>query len=107
MFIIHFFKYVYLLIYVIDSPHKIFIGGLPAYLNDEQVRYMSCKIFSGSFLALWSIISRGTLGPKHGMRRMLSKYSANFFFNFQHVPKFQVLFFVFFRKYVLVLCIKI
>jgi len=27
-----------------DSPHKIFIGGLPAYLNDEQVRYWNSKI---------------------------------------------------------------
>lgn len=25
-----------------DSPHKIFIGGLPNYLNEDQVRYMGC-----------------------------------------------------------------
>lgn len=26
-----------------DSPHKIFIGGLPNYLNDEQVRAIKLK----------------------------------------------------------------
>jgi len=52
-----------------DSPHKIFIGGLPAYLNDEQVRYWNSKISSPLFLALWSIISRGTLGQYKNMER--------------------------------------
>jgi len=28
----------------LDSPHKIFIGGLPAYLNDEQVNLFNYKI---------------------------------------------------------------
>jgi len=35
----------------LDSPHKIFIGGLPAYLNDEQVSHFSSKISSPLFLA--------------------------------------------------------
>lgn len=33
-----------MLYYFIDSPHKIFIGGLPAYLNDEQVSVLNFKI---------------------------------------------------------------
>lgn len=41
-----------------DSPHKIFIGGLPNYLNEEQVsapiRWMLlCKHIFDSFACLW------------------------------------------------------
>jgi len=53
----------------LDSPHKIFIGGLPAYLNDEQVNHLSSKLFSPLFLAFWSIISRGTLGQYQNMEQ--------------------------------------
>lgn len=79
----------------IDSPHKIFIGGLPAYLNDEQVSHLSSVTPSPLFLAFWSIISRGTLGQYQYMEREEGRANKVliFFFNFQH--KFQVLFFVF------------
>lgn len=33
-----------------DSPHKIFIGGLPNYLNEDQVSFSSSPKFS--FIAL-------------------------------------------------------
>lgn len=37
---------------IIDSPHKIFIGGLPNYLNEEQVCKPICNTIS--FIAhLW------------------------------------------------------
>lgn len=29
---------------VADSPYKIFIGGLPNYLNDDQVRILTLSI---------------------------------------------------------------
>ncbi|VVC31076.1 Hypothetical protein CINCED_3A014462 [Cinara cedri] len=90
-----------------DSPHKIFIGGLPAYLNDEQVSHLSSTIPSPLFLAFWSIISRGTLGQYQYMEREEGQINIVliFFFNFQHINSRFI--FCFFRKYVLVLCIKI
>lgn len=30
-----------------DSPHKIFIGGLPAYLNEDQVTMNLLLVFLG------------------------------------------------------------
>jgi len=55
--------------YILDSPHKIFIGGLPAYLNDEQVNHLSSRTSSPLFLALLSISSRGTVGQYQNMEQ--------------------------------------
>jgi len=38
-----------------DSPNKIFIGGLPNYLNEDQVRLTCAKVIQ---VHTWSIVTR-------------------------------------------------
>lgn len=44
---------------VVDSPHKIFVGGLPTYLNDEQVGILSlhCTLVCDWFWCSLTIVS--------------------------------------------------
>lgn len=52
-----------------DAANRIFIGGLPYYLNEEQVRFVQCMI---ALSCLVTVLAGQTHGPPPGLLGSLS-----------------------------------
>lgn len=73
------FIYLYFLV-VPDSPHKIFIGGLPNYLNEDQVCVSNLLISVSAILLGSQKKTSATRSKKHNFHSHLfySKFSSFF-----------------------------